>query len=217
MSHPKDRQKNFNLIMTSAAKDWEKARAWPGPVGIGKGMVTLESSWASPGNKQVFHTKRVHRCQEQEYAQNPCDNKARDNENVHMAENGEINCDMFTFNKQSSATSKRDESPSTELQGTRVNQRGIIYHDSINIKFIYLGNEAIFCLGNRNIFSKTKFLVKGKGLLLWGTKIKEEPTENSVRSWGLNFFKKTEFLSFFILYIYFRNIFISVQYLMKLF
>lgn len=57
-----------------------------------------------------------------------------------MAENEEINCDMFTSNKQSSATSKRDESQSTEPQGTRVNQRGKIHHDSINIKFIYLGN-----------------------------------------------------------------------------
>ena len=72
-----------------------------------------------------------------------------------MAENGEINCDMLTSNKRSSATSNRDESQSTELQGTRVNQRGKIHHDSIYIKFIYLENEAIFCLGNRNIFSKT--------------------------------------------------------------
>lgn len=53
ISYPKDRQKNFNLIMTSAAKNWEKARAWPGLVGVGKGTVTLESSWASPSNSET--------------------------------------------------------------------------------------------------------------------------------------------------------------------
>ena len=53
MSHPKDRQNNFNLIMTSAAKDWEKARAWLGLQGVGKGAVTLESSWTSRGNNET--------------------------------------------------------------------------------------------------------------------------------------------------------------------
>ena len=52
-SHPKDGQKNFNPIMTSAAKNWEKPRAWPGLVGVEKGTVTLESSWASPSNEET--------------------------------------------------------------------------------------------------------------------------------------------------------------------
>lgn len=67
-----------------------------------------------------------------EYAQNPCDNKARNNENVHMAEKAEINCDMFTSKHYGTIAlsallalqANEAESQSTELQGTRVNQRG---------------------------------------------------------------------------------------------
>lgn len=35
-------QKNLNLIMTSAAKNWGKPRAWPRLAGVEKGAVTAK-------------------------------------------------------------------------------------------------------------------------------------------------------------------------------